>query len=149
MNLRHTTVLVAIALGVSACSSVSPGGTDDTDGTLPSPAEAMERAGLTMPKGATGAEISTKELPDRRHAWAVTFTAPRSEALAVCEPLGGAGHQSFVPKMHRKLLGDLPTSEASRGCNASTGDGGLWGRFVLIDPGDPATVHISLQNLTR
>ena len=149
MNLRYATVLVAVALGVSACSSISFGGTDDTDEDLPSPAEAMERAGLMMPKGATGAEISTTELPDRRHAWAVTFTAPRPAALAVCEPLGGAGHQSFVPKMHQKLLGDLPTSEASRGCSASTGNGGLWARFVLVDPGDPATVHVSLQNLTR
>lgn len=149
MNLRYMTVLVTIALGVSACSSISLGGTDDTGDDVPSPGEAMEQAGLTMPKGAIGAEITSKELPDRRHAWAVTFTAPRSEAMAVCEPLGGAGHQSFVPKMHRKLLGDLPTSEASRGCSASTGDGGLWGRFVLIDPGDPATVHVSLQNLTR
>lgn len=148
MTLRTNVAVGVLALTLSACSSVSLGGQDPTE-ELPSPSEAMQQAGLELPAGATDVTITSSDLPDREHAWALVFTAPRVEAEAVCEPMGGAGRQSFVPKMHQELLGDVEAGPETRGCSASTGNGGLWGRFVLIEPGDPATVHVSLQQLTR
>ena len=149
MNLRYLVVLGAIVISVSACSSLSVDTGEDTTDERPSPAEAMDRAGLTLPEEATDATITSKDLPDRRHAWAVTFTAPRAQAEAVCDPMGGVGRQSYVPSTHSALLGDLEVGDDSRGCEATSHDGGMWFRFVLIDPGDPATVHVSLQDMTR
>lgn len=148
MTLRTVAVTGVVALALSACSALPLGGQDPTE-DLPSPSEAMQQAGLELPPGATGVTITSSDLPDREHAWALAFTAPRVEAEAICEPMGGAGRQSFVPKMHQELLGDVEAGPETRGCSASTGNGGLWGRFVLIEPGDPATVHVSLQQLTR
>lgn len=34
-------------------------------------------------------------------------------------------------------------------CEMNGSVGGLWFRYVLIQPGDPATVHVSLQYMTR
>lgn len=150
MTVRIFVVVGVLALTLSACSTLPFGSSGDSSDDLPTPAEAMEQAGLELPAGAQDVTITSKELPDRAHAWAVTFTAERADAEALCEPMGGAGHQSFVPKMHQELLGDdVQASQETRGCSASTGNGGLWGRFVLIEPGDPAVVHVSLQQLTR
>ncbi|KRE38980.1 hypothetical protein ASG73_01025 [Janibacter sp. Soil728] len=148
MTLRTIVVVGVLALALSACSTISFGGQDPTE-DLPSPGEAMQQAGLDLPAGASDVTITSSDLPDREHAWALTFTAPRAEAEAICEPMGGVGRQSFVPKMHQELLGDVEAGPQTRGCSASTGNGGLWGRFVLIEPGDPAMVHVSLQQLTR
>ncbi|CAM4185380.1 hypothetical protein [Janibacter anophelis] len=148
MTVRTFFVIGALALTLSACSMLPFGGDEGTE-DVPSPGDAMQQAGLELPAGAEGVRITSADLPDRRHAWALTFTAPREQAEAICEPMGGAGRQSFVPKMHQELLGDLDAGPETRGCSASTGNGGLWGRFVLIEPGDPATVHVSLQQLTR
>ncbi|WP_068260040.1 hypothetical protein [Janibacter limosus] len=148
MTARTIVVVGVLALALSACSTLPFGGQDPTE-DLPSPSEAMQQAGLELPAGAQDVTITSSDLPDRKHAWALTFTAPRGEAEAICEPMGGAGRQSFVPTMHQELLGDVEAGPETRGCSASTGNGGLWGRFVLIEPGDPATVHVSLQQLTR
>lgn len=148
MSVRTIVVFGVLALTLSSCSLLPFGGQDRTQ-DLPSPAEAMHEAGLELPAGAQDVEIRSADLPDRKHSWALTFTVTRAEAEAICEPMGGAGRQSFVPKMHQELLGDVDAGPDTRGCSASTGNGGLWGRFVLIEPGDPATVHVSLQQLTR
>lgn len=148
MTLRTIVVVGVLALALSACSTLPFGRQDPTE-DLPSPSEAMQQAGLDLPAGATDVTITSSDLPDREHAWALTFTAARAEAEAICEPMGGAGRQSFVPKMHQELLVDVEAGPETRGCSASTGNGGLWGRFVLIEPGDPARVHVSLQQLTR
>ncbi len=145
----------ALLLGVTACSITSPRGsegdrsTGSTSSETPTAEAALREAGLTLPGSATDATVTTKDLPDRRRAWAVTFSAPRAEVEEFCSPMGGLGFRSSVPSTHRELLGDVPTSDETKGCESTSHDGGNWFRFVLVQPGDPATVHVSLQDMTR
>lgn len=142
---RVAAVVGLTMLAASSCSLDGPGAEQEE----PTAAEALRSAGLQLPAGASDATVRVQELSGRTHSWAVTFVAPRTEALSFCDPMGGAGTISAVPSTHADLLGDLDVPAGSQGCQASTTSGERWQRFVLVEPGDPARVQVSLQQFTR
>lgn len=144
--MMRTAAVVAVVALLGGCSiSLGGEGGDDVD----DPAAAMQEAGLTLPSGASDARVESRDMPDRKAAYAVTFTAPRAEAEALCDQLGGVGFASRVPGTHADLIGDLPVEDGARQCEMNGDVGGLWFRYALIEPGDPATVHVSLQHMSR
>lgn len=91
-------VAVAAVVSLLAGCSISFGseGGDDVD----DPAAAMQEAGLTVPSGATDARVESREMPDRKAAYAVTFTAPRAEAERVCDELSDPLVTSRIRSAH-------------------------------------------------
>lgn len=156
MSLRPFAVVTIALLALAACSTDAPG-TDRSSGASSSadqaadPAEALGRAGLALPSEATDASLEVADAEDADEAYAVTFQLPRSQVEEFCSSggLGGSLPAVTLNPTHEPVLGTLPVSGESRSCDAVDPDNPSWWRYVLVDPGDPATVHISLMHVPR
>lgn len=154
MSLRRSSAAaVALAVGLSLGTLTGCGGepeprTPDSSETPTSvtAAEALERGGLTLPADATDVVVEivdTADVTGLVEHYRVTFTSSAESAVAVCE--GHAGpivqlSQSQTDRLGEQAVIEDGTMLCSNLNPASTG----WQRDVLIQPGEPASVLVSV-----
>lgn len=157
---------VALTLAAGACS---PNGADGRTPVTPSssapqpptsqtaadsPEAVLAAAGLQLPPGAGGAEVETRTglAENVEDAYRVTFVVDRAGALGFCASggLGGDLPAVAVTDAQRQSLGlDGDPADESRLCSAQWPEDPAWQRTVLIEPGDPTTVHVGIERWSR
>ena len=117
--------------------------------TSGNPGDAVERAGLVWPAGAVVNRTEYLGLKGRAEAYVFTFTVDAVAADALCqqEGFGGPGPAVAIPAPARGSLGGLPLTSRSRWCEGSPPGDPKWLRYLLVDGGDPTTVHLALERL--
>ncbi|WP_156969851.1 hypothetical protein [Knoellia subterranea] len=171
-TLRRTLACLAIAplLALAGC-----GGDDATprEGTVTSeptnsssasasttptgpvtPEDALALGGLQLPSNANDATAERVDVAAMQwlEAYRVTFTAPRSNALQICQQAGLTGDvpSSGLTNADRELLG--PAVEHVKGMRKCAGlwpDDTAWQRLAVVLPGDPTTVHVAVARMGR
>ena len=134
--------------GASASSSASS--------ASPGPASAPEvlaLGGLALPDNTS--DVTAEQVDASAMQWLevyrVSFTAPRSNALQICQS-GGMGDLPSVGILDtdQELLGpDVAYVEGMRSCASTWPENSAWRRLVVITPGDPATVHVAVSKMGR
>ena len=120
----------------------APGGRE-----LGTPADAVERAGLRLPDRASVQEVETQSFTEFAESYVFVFQVDAAAAAAFCaqDGLGGARPVPADRSAVHVSMGDLQVTAGSRWCEGTASGDPRWSRHVLIDAGDPATVHLSLQ----
>jgi len=129
--------------GASASSSPGPVSAPD----------ALALGGLALP--ANTSDVTAEQVDASAMQWLevyrVSFTAPRSNALQICQS-GGMGDLPSVGILatDQELLGaDVEYVEGMRTCASTWPENSAWRRLVVITPGDPATVHVAVSKMGR
>lgn len=120
--------------------------------TVGSAAQALTQAGLTLPQGAD--KVTFTESADTAYVehYRVGFTLPAAAAKAFCSTggLGGDLPAAGLTAAEQKELGPAAKAVAgSRVCGSLAPDAMEWNRTVLVGPGDPATVWVSVGRMGR
>ena len=123
-------------------TQATPGGTEP--GT---PVDAVERAGLRLPQHANMQAVGTQPSAGFAESYLFVFQVDAAAAAGFCtqDGLGGARQVPADRTAAKASLGDPPVTAGSRWCEGTSPADPRWSRHVLIDAGDPATVHLSLQ----
>lgn len=126
-----------------------PGATDSSGARLVAhtPPDALELAGLRLPDGADVRQVATQTVEGKAESFLFVVRTDRAAAEAVCDQagLGGARVVDSIPGDAAASMVDPVVGPASRWCSRADTTGDRWERYVLIAPGDPATVQISVQ----
>lgn len=174
-----STVVLGLALALAGCTSdddpqpdptgatttgATTAGTTTTESTMTSttsdaaPAttaeEALQRAGLQVPPGATDITfeaITSDDSPLLEH-YRVEFTLARDQAIAFCASgdLGGDLPALDLAAAEQERLGvEAATGADPRLCASQLPQNVAWDRVVLIEGDDPAHVIASLARMGR
>ncbi|GAA5021569.1 hypothetical protein GCM10023258_11050 [Terrabacter aeriphilus] len=111
------------------------------------PPDALELAGLRLPDGAEVQRVETQAPAMKAESFLFVVRADRASAEAVCDEagLGGARVVASIPGDAAASMVDPVVGPGSRWCSRADTTGDRWEGYVLIAPGDPATVQISVQ----
>ena len=138
-----TTTLPDGGFGWFAYSPICP-----TDASGRPIGTAIERSGLTLPATAKVQRVETQDGPTGTEHYLFVFEVDRATATAFCDH-GGLGGAVTVPDDVSDdvmlSLGHPRVTDGSRWCASTSATEPAWSRYALLDPGDPATVHLALQ----
>lgn len=142
-----TTTVPSVEFGWFAYGD--PSATDASGLPNGTPVDAVERAGLTLPANAKVQRVETQSLDGRAESYLFVFDVDPATAVAFCrqDGLGGARQVTALPSNAAASLGDVALTDGSRWCQSASPKDARWSRYVLIDDGDPARVHLSLQRV--
>ncbi len=169
-----STVVLGLALALAGCTSdddpqPDPTGattaestttestmTSTTSDAAPATAaeEALQRAGLQVPPGATDITfeaVTSDDSPLLEH-YRVEFTLARDQAIAFCASgdLGGDLPALDLAAAEQERLGvEAATGADPRLCASQLPQNVAWDRVVLIEGDDPAHVIASLARMGR
>jgi hypothetical protein len=111
------------------------------------PVDAVERAGLRLSEHANMQQVATQSVSGLAESYLFVFQAGAAAAAGICSQ-DGLGGLRAVPADRMVLsvnMGSPPVTAGSRWCEGTSPTDPRWTRRVLIDAGDPATVHLLLQ----
>lgn len=114
---------------------------------VPSPVEMLNRAGIRLPAAADFTQTATEALDERNLTYLFVFRVDPQTAYALCDQagLGGARSPKGIPAPAKARIGEAPVTDGSRWCEGAAPNDPSVFRYVLIEPGTPATVHLSIQ----
>jgi hypothetical protein len=114
---------------------------------VPTPVEMLDRAGIRLPAAADFTQTATQVLDERNLAYLFVFRVDPRTAYALCDQagLGGARNPTGIPAPAKASIGEAPFTDGSRWCEGAAPNDPRVFRYVLIEPGTPATVHLSIQ----
>lgn len=119
----------------------------------PSAPDVLAMAGLSLP--ANTSDVTAERVDASAMQWLevyrVSFTAPRSNALQICQS-GGMGDlpSTGLTQSDAELLGPAASHvEGMRTCSSTWPENSAWDRLIVIAPGDPATVHVAVSKMGR
>jgi hypothetical protein len=114
---------------------------------LATPVDAAERAGLRLPEHASVQKVETQPATGFAESYLFVFQAGAAAAAGICtqDGLGGPRAVPADRTVVNESMGRPPVTAASLWCEGTSPTDPRWSRRVLIDPGDPATVHLLLQ----
>ena len=134
----------------------SSGGASTSSPAPPGPLSAPEvlaLGGLALPANTSG--VTAEQVDASAMQWLevyrVSFSAPRSNALQICQS-GGMGDlpSTGLTAADEELLGPSVTHvDGMRTCSSTWPENSAWDRLVVIAPGDPATVHVAISKMGR
>lgn len=134
----------------------APGGASTSSSASPGPVSApdvLALGGLALP--ANTSDVTAEQVDASAMQWLevyrARFTAPRSNALQICQS-GGMGDLPSVGILDtdQELLGpDVAYVEGMRTCASTWPENSAWRRLIVITPGDPATVHVAVSKMGR
>lgn len=154
MRMRGIAALVVLVLTTgTGCGQPVPEPAVTSSAGLTAP-DALQRGGLTMPTDAVNitlkvvGDVSTTGLVEH---YRVTFEASDASAKALCVD---AGMGAPVPiralsQADRKRLGVEEVPAQALHCSGQDPQNTAWQRDVLIKPGDPAQVWVSVGRMGR
>ena len=118
---------------------------------VPSPVEVLDRAGITLPEAAEFTGTATQYLDERTVAYLYVFRVDPHSAYGLCDQggLGGARKVAAVPPHVKASMGEVLLTDESRWCEGAAPKDASLMRYILIDQGSPATVHLSIQQHSR
>ncbi len=156
-----------VAAGVAGCGASAAEGAGGTSGPaeggfgwfaysdpdsvagqeLGTPVDAVERAGLRLPDHASWQRVETRSFTGFTESYLFVFQVDAATAAGLCghHGLPGAGPVPADQSDIRMSMDDPSVSAGSRWCQGTSPTDPRWSRRVLIDAGNPATVHLSLQ----
>ncbi len=106
--------------------------------------QALKRAGLSQPKGATKS-LMEKDADEDGFAelYRFSFVMPAADAKAYCSTggLSGAKPATSLTDQERQLLGS--SAQVAEGTTKCSGDSDGWERTVVIGGADPAVVWVA------
>ncbi len=129
--------------------------TADASGTpISPPAEAfvdpIARSGLSLPDSAHVQSVEGQAAATGAERYLFVFEVDRATAATFCQQggLGGAGPVPSAAGTVLTSMGNPPVTGSSRWCAGTSPTDPTWARYVLLDAGDPTTVHLSLHRDT-
>lgn len=161
----HAVVVAAVLWAIAGCGTVDleggAGGSTTTPPTVEygwfsfntlgspdgTPVDAVERAGLQLPGDAKVQRVETQAFDGYAESYLFVFQLGPASAAAFCyqDGLGGARKVTTLPSAANLSMGNPRVTGNSRWCGSAAPNDPSWSRYVLINGGDPATVHLSLQ----
>lgn len=118
------------------------------------PSQALAKGGLSLPSNTSGVKAERIDVTSMQwlDGYRVSFSAPRSNALQICQQSGLTGDipSTRLTEADQELLGtDVQHVDGMRKCSGLWPDNSAWQRVAVISPGDPATVHVAIAQMGR